>query len=235
MITIDTITLKEILSKMSKCLGNDKNVPITQLLHIYSNNNNLIFLTTDEINALKYTYKGISGLGEDGASVQPIYRYVDPTHVGILDLDASSNSDPGMSGMICPYTKIYNHSFSDYKEPDTWREQYQDVYKAYDERRKAGKKSPFIITNEETNKIPYEKFRKKIEEEELELHRLSYPIVRSDNPNIPWFPEGYFIDNSNKEDEETTSRFTITDEDTDEEYILKSDDEEDYYDGYQEE
>ena len=34
--------------------------------------------------ALKYTYKGISGLGEDGASVQPIYRYVDPSHVGIL-------------------------------------------------------------------------------------------------------------------------------------------------------
>ena len=45
--------------------------------------------------ALKYTYKGISGLGEDGASVQPVYRYVDPSHVGILDLDASSGSYPG--------------------------------------------------------------------------------------------------------------------------------------------
>lgn len=56
MIKLDTITLKEILSKMSKCLGNDKNVPITQLMHIYTEGNSVIFLTTDEINAMKYTY-----------------------------------------------------------------------------------------------------------------------------------------------------------------------------------
>lgn len=57
MISIDTITLKEILSKMSKCMGNDKNVPITQLLHIKSKDNKIVFLTTDEINALEYTYE----------------------------------------------------------------------------------------------------------------------------------------------------------------------------------
>ncbi len=56
MIKLDTITLKEILSKMSKCLGNDKNVPITQLMHIYTEENSVVFLTTDEINAMKYTY-----------------------------------------------------------------------------------------------------------------------------------------------------------------------------------
>ena len=55
----------------------------------------------DATSALKFTYKGISGLGEDGASIQDVYRYVDPTHIGILDLDSSSGSDPGMSGMIC--------------------------------------------------------------------------------------------------------------------------------------
>ena len=57
MIVIDTLTIKEILSKMGKCLGNDKNVPITQLLHIYTDANKLIFVATDEINALKYTYE----------------------------------------------------------------------------------------------------------------------------------------------------------------------------------
>lgn len=56
MIKIDTVLLKDILSKMSKSLGNDKNVPITQLMHIYTQGNKIIFLTTDEINALQYTY-----------------------------------------------------------------------------------------------------------------------------------------------------------------------------------
>ena len=186
----------------------------------------------DATTALKYTYKGISGLGEDGGSVQPIYRYVDPTHVGILDLDASSNSDPGMSGMICPYTKIYNHSFSDYKEPDTWREQYQQIHEEFLKRKNEGKHNPFVITKPElANKIDYEKRRRIIEEEELELHRLTYPFVCADNPNIPWFPEGYFIDNTKKE-EKKKGLFTVTDEDTDEEYVLKSEDDYDDYDVY---
>jgi hypothetical protein len=77
----------------------------------------------DATAALKYTYKGISGLGEDGSSIQPMYRYIDPSHVGILDLDSSSVSDPGMSGMICPMTSIYGTSFSEYEEPNTWKEQ----------------------------------------------------------------------------------------------------------------
>lgn len=56
MIKIDTLLLKEILSKMSRCAGNDKNVPLTQLLHIYTEGNKIMFLTTDEINAMEYTY-----------------------------------------------------------------------------------------------------------------------------------------------------------------------------------
>ena len=72
-----------------------------------------------------HTYKGISGLGEDGSSVQPVYRYVDPSHVGILDLDASSASDPGMSGVLCPLQRIYGDSisFSEFEEPNTWQEE----------------------------------------------------------------------------------------------------------------
>ena len=76
----------------------------------------------DAIAALKFTYKGISGLGEDGSSVQPIYRFVDPSVLGILDPDTSSNSDPGMTGLICPLTDVYGDRFTDYMEPNTWNE-----------------------------------------------------------------------------------------------------------------
>ena len=73
----------------------------------------------DATSALKCTYKGISGLGEEG-SVQDVYRFVDPSSIGILDPDTSSASDPGMSGMICPMTDIYGNAFTDYQEPNTW-------------------------------------------------------------------------------------------------------------------
>ena len=86
----------------------------------------------DATTALRYTYKGISGLGEDGASIQPIYRYVDPSHIGILDMDASSASDPGMSGMLCPMANLYgpDRSFSEYKEPNEWRDLYKEDRKS---------------------------------------------------------------------------------------------------------
>lgn len=71
----------------------------------------------DGAQALKFSYKGISGLGEDGVAIQDVYRYVDTSHLGILDLDTSSASDPGMSGIICPMTKTYGTFFSDFEEP----------------------------------------------------------------------------------------------------------------------
>ena len=79
--------------------------------------------------ALAYTYKGISGLGDQGSgsAVPLIYRSVDPSHLGKVDLDSSSASDPGLSGMICPMAKIYDGSFSDYQEPNGWRQFYNET------------------------------------------------------------------------------------------------------------
>lgn len=128
--------------------------------------------------ALKYTYKGISGLGEDGASVQPIYRYVDPSHVGILDLDASSGSDPGLSGMICPMTKLYNNSFSEYDEPNTWRDNYAPIKAEY----KKDKINPIEFNNPPE---PYEfyKLRDRIIQEELELNKIICPVEDINDPD----------------------------------------------------
>ena len=81
----------------------------------------------DAFSALKFTYKGISGLGENGASVQTIYRFVDPSILGIVDPDTSSNSDPGMTGLICPLTDVYGDGFTDYVEPNTWEETVRNL------------------------------------------------------------------------------------------------------------
>lgn len=129
--------------------------------------------------ALKWTYKGISGLGEDGGSVQPIYRYVDPSHMGILDLDSSSNSDPGMTGLICPMTNIYNGSFSEYEEPNTWRQEYAPINAQYRE----GKEQPIKFTRPQ-EQFDYYQLREQIIQEELELNKIICPISNIHDPNI---------------------------------------------------
>ena len=79
--------------------------------------------------ALAYTYKGISGLGDQGGgtAVPLIYRSVHPSHLGKIDLDSSSASDPGLSGTIAPMAKVYGDSFSDYEEPNGWSEYYTNM------------------------------------------------------------------------------------------------------------
>ena len=83
----------------------------------------------DSLVALKCTYKGISGLGENGSNAIPdIYRCVNISHIKRVDLDSSSATDPGISGTVCPYTDIYDNGyFSDYKEPNYWGTEYTNI------------------------------------------------------------------------------------------------------------
>lgn len=87
----------------------------------------------DSVAALKYTYKGISGLGEDDTSIPLGYRQVHDSHIGRVDLDSSSNSDPGMTGTVCPISDIHNGAFSDEQEPDDWREKIEELHSNYRE------------------------------------------------------------------------------------------------------
>ena len=133
----------------------------------------------DSMTALSYTYKGISGLGEDGSSIQPVYRYVDPSHIGILDMDASSASDPGMSGMICPMAKLYGNdsSFSDYQEPNEWRNNYFPIEAKY----KEGTRKPLTF-DKEPEGYDYLGMREKIVQEELYINRIRCPITNINDP-----------------------------------------------------
>jgi hypothetical protein len=139
----------------------------------------------DATTALKFTYKGIAGLGEDGSSIQPVYRYVDPSHIGILDLDVSSTSDPGMSGMICPMAPLYDDGFfSQYQEPDNWEEQYGYLQQQY-LHRNPNVQSVFVDGQVFAPYDPDLK-RNQIIEECLELDKPQCPIYNLQDSNIDY-------------------------------------------------
>ena len=149
-------------------------------------------------------YKGISGLGEDGASIQPVYRYVDPSHVGILDLDASSASDPGMSGMICPMAKLYgpDKSFSEYEEPNTWR----DMYKQYNDQYHSNAKQAISFDREQPA-YDYMSKREQIVQEELDINRIRCPVTNINDPTILYTCSQAQINQT--KDDKPKSLFTI--------------------------
>lgn len=85
----------------------------------------------DSIIALKYTYKGISGIGEKSNAISSAYRSIHPSHLGRVDIDSSSNSDPGISGTICPLTTLHDSHFDEYTEPSTWERELAKVIDLY--------------------------------------------------------------------------------------------------------
>jgi hypothetical protein len=87
----------------------------------------------DSVFAIKYSYKGISGIGDgNGKSVPDIYRMIHPSHLGRVDLDTSSASDPGMSGILCPLSDIYdNGMMSEIDEPNDWQNDYNQMMDNY--------------------------------------------------------------------------------------------------------
>ena len=85
----------------------------------------------DSIIALKYTYKGESGIGEKANAIAPEYRAVHPSHLGRVDVDSSSNSDPGISGTICPLVQLSDNHFNNYQEPCTWEQEIAKVIDIY--------------------------------------------------------------------------------------------------------
>lgn len=86
----------------------------------------------DSFTAIKWTFKGLQGLGEAKDSTVPdIYRQAHPSHLGRIDLDSSSNGDPGMSGMLCPLVKTTDNYFLDFSEPNLWRDEVRCLLRQY--------------------------------------------------------------------------------------------------------
>lgn len=86
----------------------------------------------DSMQALKFTYKGVSGLGENSnQSIPEIYRSIHPSHIGRVDLDSSSDGNPGITGTICPFAPNYNGFFEDYQEPNSWESEFMECMDEY--------------------------------------------------------------------------------------------------------
>lgn len=86
----------------------------------------------DSMQALKFTYKGVSGLGENSnQSIPNIYRSIHPSHIGRVDLDSSSDGNPGITGTICPFANIYDGFFDDYQEPNSWEQEFMTTMEDY--------------------------------------------------------------------------------------------------------
>lgn len=160
--------------------------------------------------ALKFTYKGISGLGENGANVQTNYRYVDVSHTGIIDLDTSGASDPGMSGMICPMAPMSNQSFTDYQEPVTWDTKYKPFQTNWKNKHDAH--CPVTIEdtdkyNEAVSKLPgnYLGLRKIVIDQSLQIDRIHCPIFNVLDPSIDYSSAGSLL--NNEENKQVASLF----------------------------
>ena len=126
--TLNTVTINQI----KRYINNPPEYLINRLssdrLVTFRSNSNDI----DSITALKYSYKGISGLGEKkGSAIPEIFKQLDYSNMGRTDPDASSNTDPGITGVICPTAKLYDNYFSDYQEPNSWKEDFDALMDAY--------------------------------------------------------------------------------------------------------
>lgn len=154
-------------------------------LKSYKNNVNDI----DGIFALKYSYKGISGIGHRGgksgektsSSVSVDQRRLHPSFMGNTDPEASSNSDPGLSGMLCAYSNIKDGYFSDYQEPNAWEEEFKIILDKY--RKSKGiievmKLSDIINNTDSSNKI------QEAEEDLRILTNLINPMIFVDKTSI---------------------------------------------------
>lgn len=86
---------------------------------------------------LKFTYKGISGVGNNtgtnGSKSVPIqFRLLDISSLGILDPDASSPSDPGVTGSLIPFLHISDNGyFSPESEPMSWSKEVGKLLDKY--------------------------------------------------------------------------------------------------------
>ena len=125
-------------------LGSIRKVIVTNPLYLVNNMTRcqlINFRNTvtdmDSLLPLKFTYKGISGIGASGGNAIPdVYKLLHVSNMGVLDPDSSSNTDPGITGSIVPLLQIYgNGYFSEFQEPVTWQDEYAKLYNSYKEAR----------------------------------------------------------------------------------------------------
>lgn len=176
----------------------------------------------DALVAIKFTYKGISGMGEKKNSVPTIYRSIHKSHLSIVDLDASSAGDPGISGKFVPYVNIYEHGLlsPDYKEPNTWKKELDKIMSNY--RSLQGKKEGFIAEKQLLGFVHYSDEEVQALDDSMDIMRT---LLISQKDNIKGYSSDY-ITGLPLEDSGTALYDSIELEEDDEGYPIVLDSEE---------
>jgi hypothetical protein len=78
---------------------------------------------------IAYSEKGPNSLGENSAkTISNKYRDIHPSYVGRIDCNSTSNSDPGRSGSLTPFCKLYDgFYFSPDGEPCEYRFHFEKI------------------------------------------------------------------------------------------------------------
>lgn len=133
----------------------------------------------DSMQALKFTYKGVSGLGENSnQSIPHIYRSIHPSHIGRVDLDASSDGNPGITGTICPFAPIYDGFFEDYQEPNSWEQEFMETMNDYN---KAMKYKDALIFEENVLGVDKHEEICAVSEVIAHMQQIIKPVIYSDH------------------------------------------------------
>lgn len=147
----------------------------------------------DSLLALKFSLRGISGIGEgDSNSIPDSIRFVHPSHIGRIDLDSSSDNNPGITGMISPFIKLNNGYFSDKEEPDSWEDRYQDLYKSYIEAE--GLREVFVAKDKLLNINDDPDKYQSVEENAIAMRKAVLTAMTAVNQNTEIIHGGDIID-----------------------------------------
>lgn len=81
----------------------------------------------DFIQSLTFSNKGPNSIGEGNNKMIAVkYRYIDPSMLGVLDLNVSSNSDIGMSGSFVPFVNLHDgYFFTPERQPCAKRYEFE--------------------------------------------------------------------------------------------------------------
>ena len=133
----------------------------------------------DSMIATKFTNKYVSGIYENdkkSKGMPPIFRYIYPSHLGIIDLDASPKSDPGISGSFCPTAQIYDGYFSqEFEEPNYWEEEFDKISREY--KALVGLKEALVFKKEILNEKDLDDKIECAEEDIKVVKALCRPII----------------------------------------------------------
>lgn len=81
----------------------------------------------DFFSKFRWSSKGPHSVGgKNSNNIAISQRAIYPSFLGYIDILVSGNSDPGMSGVISPFTKLDSLYFNEDKEPDNFRYNFRE-------------------------------------------------------------------------------------------------------------